>query len=140
MKFLHLYAKLGLKMHKHLRKCLHYQETIFLIRLKISYKYYHISNFYTIRSVLPIRNITSFFFFTTIDPPEEFQNSTAFPHLAQSNFSWGIFSTVDPYDKHTPDVYFPFFVLMEFIGRYTKIEIVFSLKQITIKTNYLSFF
>ena len=71
-----------------------------------------------IRSVLPIRNITSFFFFTTIDPPEEFQNSTAFPHLAQSNFSWGIFSTVDPYDKHTPDVYFPFFVLMEFIGRY----------------------
>ena len=84
----------------------------FLIRLKISYiifLQYQISPAY--RKILG-----NPFFFTTIDPPQEFQNSTAFPHLAQSNLF--PFSTVDPYDKHTPDVYFPFFVLMEFIGWY----------------------
>lgn len=45
-----------------------------------------------------------------LTPPESQLNYHAFPH---TNIS---FSTEEPYDQHTPDVYVPYFTVLEFIS------------------------
>ena len=43
-------------------------------------------------------------------PPEGNLDHDVFPHL---NIT---FSTTDPFDHHTPDIYVPIFTILEFIG------------------------
>ncbi len=54
--------------------------------------------------------VTSLFAAQYLIPSEESKDESTFPHLNVS------FSTDEQYKHHTPDMYFPFFTVLEFIS------------------------